>query len=105
MLGFFPDVFLLGIARVFAVFVIAVVVVVRLLWRQRQKARAYGYPSLAAYLRAAPRTDDERRDAADLALQGAVLCLLGLSFAFFPPLLPVLCGAPSAACRQVNGLP
>ena len=37
-----------------------------------------------AYLRAAPQTDDEKRDAADLALKGLVLCLLGL---LFPPLL------------------
>ncbi len=49
-----------------------------------RKARAAGYPSLAAYLRAAPRTDEEKRDAADLALKGMVLCLLGL---LFPPVL------------------
>jgi hypothetical protein len=53
---------------------------------QRRKAKAYGYASLAAYLRAAPRTDDERRDAVDLALKGVVMCLLGLIFA---PLLLV----------------
>lgn len=52
--------------------------------RQRRKAREAGYSSLGAYLRAAPRTDAEKRDAADLALKGLVLCLLGL---LFPPLL------------------
>lgn len=62
----------------------AIVVVLRLLWRQRGKAREYGYASLGAYLRAAPRTDAERRDAVDMALKGLVVCLLGL---IFPPLL------------------
>jgi hypothetical protein len=68
------------------VFLVAVLAVVWMLWRQSRKARAYGYGSLGAYLRAAPRTDEERRDAADLALKGAVICLLGL---IFPPLLLV----------------
>lgn len=49
-----------------------------------RKAREAGYPSLTVYLRAAPQTDREKRDAADLALKGVVLCLLGL---LFPPLL------------------
>lgn len=65
-------------------FLAAIAIAVRLLWRQGRKARAYGYPSLSAYLRAAPRTDAERRDAADLALKGLVICLLGL---IFPPML------------------
>ena len=82
-LGFVPNVIMLGML---AVFVAAVTVVVRLLWRQQRKARGHGYSSMGAYLRAAPRTDEERRDAADLALNGAVVCLLGL---MFPPLLLV----------------
>lgn len=49
--------------------------------RQRRNARLAGYQSLGAYLRAAPRTDEEKRDAVDLALKGLVLCLLGLLFA------------------------
>ena len=65
-------------------FVGALAMVVRMVWRQRQKARSYGYASLSAYLRAAPRTDEERGDAADLALKGLVICLVGL---IFPPLL------------------
>ena len=69
-----------------AAFVTAAVGVVRLLWRQHRKAREYGYSSMGAYLRAAPRTDEERRDAADLTVKGAVICLLGL---MFPPLLLV----------------
>lgn len=60
-------------------------VAVFLLWdRQVRRASEGGYPSLAAYLRAAPRTDAEKRDAADLALKGLVLCMLGL---LFPPLM------------------
>ncbi len=65
----------------------AAVVIGGIAWlvlNQRRKARRAGYPSLTAYLRAAPRTDDERRDAVDLALKGTALCLLGL---VLPPLL------------------
>ena len=57
--------------------------IVMLLSRQRRNARRAGYPSLGAYLRAAPRTDEEKRDAVDLALKGLVICLLGL---IIPPL-------------------
>jgi len=53
---------------------------------QQRLARAAGFPSLAAYMRAAPQTDEEKRAAADLALKGLVICLLGL---IFPPLLLV----------------
>jgi hypothetical protein len=67
-----------------AAFAAGVVAVVRLLRQQQRKAREQGYASLAAYLRAAPRTDEERRDAADLTLKGLVICMLGL---IFPPLL------------------
>jgi hypothetical protein len=47
----------------------------------RRRAREQGHPSLRLYLRAAPRTDEEKRDAADLALKGLILCLLGMIFA------------------------
>jgi hypothetical protein len=43
-----------------------------------RRARRFGYPSRRAYLQAAPRSDEERRDSADLALKGLVFCLLGL---------------------------
>lgn len=46
-----------------------------------RRARRFGYGSRRAYLQAAPRTDEERKDAADLALKGLVLCLLGLLLA------------------------
>ena len=50
----------------------------------RRKARRGGYSSLGDYLRAAPRSDEEKRDAVDLALRGLVICVLGL---VFPPFL------------------
>ncbi|MCX6545863.1 MAG: hypothetical protein NTV05_15800 [Acidobacteria bacterium] len=65
--------------------VLAASVTIALLFRSwLRKAREAGYPSMTVYLRAAPQTDKEKRDAADLALKGLVLCLLGL---LFPPLL------------------
>jgi multisubunit Na+/H+ antiporter MnhB subunit len=79
--GLLPIAILAGFVALVAGAGVAVV----LIFRSRQrKAREAGYPSLIAYLRAAPQTDEEKRDAADLALKGLVLCLLGL---LFPPLL------------------
>ena len=52
----------------------------------RGKARLAGYSSLGDYLRAAPGSDKEKRDAVDLALKGVVLCICGL---VFPPFLLV----------------
>ena len=46
-----------------------------------RRARRFGYVSRRAYLQAAPLSDEERRDAADLALKGLVFCMLGLLFA------------------------
>jgi len=54
------------------------VAVLRMLSR---RAGAFGYPSRAAYLRAAPQTDAEKRDAVDLTLRGIALCVLGVLFA------------------------
>lgn len=48
------------------------------------KAKRFGYSSMGAYLRAAPRSDPEKQDAVDLALKGLVFCVLGL---IFPPLI------------------
>ena len=78
----FPIFMLLGI---FILPVIAAVVMVWLLMRgQRRLATELGYPSLSAYLRAAPQTDQEKRAAVDLALKGLVISLLGL---LMPPVL------------------
>jgi Na+/proline symporter len=46
----------------------------------RRKAKAGGHASLMAYLRATPQSDDERRDAASMAIKGLVVCFLGLLF-------------------------
>jgi hypothetical protein len=76
--GVFPILLLGGLAAL----VVGAGVAVFLLWDQQvRQASEAGYPSLVAYLRAAPRTDAEKRDAADLALKGLVLCMLGLLFA------------------------
>ena len=48
-----------------------------------RRAKRFGYPTTRAYLRAAPRSDDERRDAADLAVKGLACCALGVLFAPF----------------------
>ena len=55
-----------------------------LLRGQKRLAREGGYPSLSAYLKAAPQTDQEKQAAVDLALKGVVICLLGL---MVPPLI------------------
>ncbi len=60
--------------------------VVRLLRGEKKHAREAGFPSLSAYLQAAPQTDLEKQAAVDLALKGVVMCLLGL---LVPPLLLV----------------
>jgi hypothetical protein len=46
-----------------------------------RRAKRLGYPSVLAYLRAAPRTDEEKRDAVNLAMKGLVVALLGVLFA------------------------
>ena len=63
---------------------VAVALLVMIVRGQRRNARLAGYSSIGAYLRAAPRTDEERRNAVDLALKGLVICIMGL---LFPPLL------------------
>ena len=48
-----------------------------------RRARQLGYLSTRAYLRAAPASDAERRDAADLAMKGLAFCALGVLFSPF----------------------
>jgi hypothetical protein len=69
-----------------------------------RRARRLGYPSRGAYLRAAPRSDLEKRDAADLALKGLVVCVLGL---IFPPfiligLIPLFYGGRKLAYSSMG---
>jgi hypothetical protein len=69
----------MGNAGRFLGFVLVPTVSVVLVWTGLAKrAKRLGYVSIRAYLEAAPRTDREKRDAADLALRGLVWCLLGL---------------------------
>ena len=70
-----------------AVLVLGVLLaLVALVMGEVRKARRAGYASLSAYLAATPKTDAEKRAAADLALKGVVICFLGL---LFPPLILV----------------
>jgi hypothetical protein len=64
--------------------IVGIVVLYRVYYNRR--VERFGYSSRADYFRAAPRTDDEKREAVDQALKGLVICLVGL---MFPPLLLV----------------
>jgi len=44
----------------------------------KSRARRLGYRSTRDYMRAVPRTDEQRRDAADLAMKGLVICVVGI---------------------------
>ena len=75
-----PDLLMLGLLGV----VLAVPVgIVLFVVSVRRRARRFGYKSTGEYLRAAPRSDAEKRDAADLVLKGLVFCLLGVLLAPF----------------------
>ena len=68
------------------------------------RAKRLGYASTREYLRAAPRTDVEKRDAVDLALKGLALCVLGL---LFPPfvlagLIPLFYGGRKMAYASMG---
>jgi len=80
----FPWGILVLFAAIPLIFVAAVLVGFRAISHRR--AKRFGYPSTGAYLRAAPRTDEEKRDTADLTLKGLVICLLGV---VFPPFILV----------------
>jgi hypothetical protein len=87
-----------------AAVVLLIVVAVKLWSGFRRQALSFGYPSLGAYLRAAPCSDEEKRAAVSLALAGLVLCLLGL---IFPPLLliglfPLFYGARKVAWTSMG---
>jgi uncharacterized membrane protein YhaH (DUF805 family) len=77
----------LVVVGLLAVLVLGVLLaLVTLVMRESRKARRAGYASFWAYLAATPKTDAEKRAAADLALKGVVVCFLGL---LFPPLILV----------------
>jgi len=67
--------------------------------RLRRQAERFGYASVGQYLSAAPGSDAEKREAVNMALQGVVICILGL---LFPPFLliglfPLFFGARKVA--------
>jgi uncharacterized membrane protein YhaH (DUF805 family) len=69
----------LVVVGLLAVLVLGVLLaLVALVVRENRKARRAGYASFWAYLAATPKTDAEKRAAADLALKGVVICFLGL---------------------------
>lgn len=59
-----------------------------------RRAQRNGYHSTFAYLRAVPRSDAEKQDAADLAMKGLLWCVLGLFFSpcVFIGLIPLYYG-------------
>lgn len=65
---------------------VVVLAVVRAVRALRRKAAGAGYASIGDYLRAVPRSEQEQREAVDLALQGLMCCLVGL---IVPPLILV----------------
>jgi hypothetical protein len=82
-----PEIFVVVVAALIVLAVLSVPVGIALFaWTFGRRARRFGYPSTGAYLQSAPATDLEKRDAADLALRGLVLCVLGL---LLPPLVLV----------------
>jgi hypothetical protein len=74
-----PELMIIGIV---GLPVVVALIGVALFWISfPRRAKRFGYPGTLAYLRAAPRSDDEKRDAADLALKGLACCVLGILFA------------------------
>jgi hypothetical protein len=93
-----PELVMLSMLLVFVLGpVLAVVMLYGIL--SGRAARRFGYANTRAYLAATPRTDAEKRDAADLAMKGLVLCMLGV---LFPPfvlagLIPLFYGGRKLA--------
>ena len=75
-----PDLLFFGVIALAAVVPVAIVLVAVLV---KRRATRFGYASAGAYLQAVPRSDAEKRDAADLVLRGVVFCVLGVLFAPF----------------------
>ena len=92
----------LGLIVLLLLFAFCVGVGIRILLVEQRKARRAGYGSLGDYLRAPPRSDQEKRDAVGLTLQGVVLCLVGivvppLFFLCLVGLFPLYIGARKVA--------
>jgi hypothetical protein len=72
------------------------------IWRRNVRRR--GYPGLKAYLRELPQTEEEKLDAVELTLKGAVICLVGV---LIPPVLliglvPLYYGARKVAAGTLG---
>lgn len=68
------------------VLVLLFVLLVWSLWavrRTRLKAEEAGFRRIGDYMRAAPRTDKEKKEAVGMATRGLALCALGMVFAPF----------------------
>lgn len=75
-----PELLILGMVGIVPVTIVVFAVMIG------RQAKKFGYESTRAYLRAAPGSDAEKRDAVDLALKGLACCVLGL---LFPPFVLV----------------
>jgi len=98
----FPELFI--IAAVLFVPVAGLLLLGVMLLFAGKRAKRFGYASTREYLRAAPRTDAEKRDAVDMALKGLALCVLGL---VFPPfvlagLVPLFYGGRKMAYASMG---
>jgi hypothetical protein len=77
-----PELFIIGTFLLPALLFVAVGVAFFAV-HLRRRAQRQGYPTVMSYLRASPHSDAQKRDAADLTMQGVVLCVLGAVFAPF----------------------
>ena len=69
-----------------------------------RRARRLGYPSVRAYLRAVPQTDQQKHDAVNLAMKGLLVALLGVFFAPFVigGLVPLYYGGRKVALASLG---
>jgi hypothetical protein len=75
----------ISVAAVLALFTVLLLIWAIRIWRTWQRrAQRSGHVSVGEYLRAIPRSDEEKKEAVDLALKGGLICILGF---LLPPLL------------------
>jgi hypothetical protein len=73
----------IGVSELIVLLVIALPGIIAVFYGMfwlKSRAMRLGYRSTREYMREPPRTDEQRRDAADLAMKGLVICLLGIIF-------------------------
>jgi hypothetical protein len=97
-----PELIIIAVLLVVPVICMATIAV--LILSGGKRAKRLGYASTREYLRAAPKTDEEKRDAVDMALKGLALCVLGL---LFPPfvlagLVPLFYGGRKMAYSSMG---